>query len=209
MFCDVVSIAQQKNYQVWYHRQVCIKHLGEGVKYKDLAHCAKMIEMDSKNYHVWSYRQWAVEQHKAWVEEDAFVRDKIKQDVRNNSAWNQLFWLGERQNWWSDEQRCKQEIEYALTEARRAPSNESPWLFIQGICRKHEGEVVDVARLQELAEKWILCVPLRALLIFLYEHRLHKYAEAVALANECSEQVDTIRAKYWKYKAGVLQAKIK
>jgi protein farnesyltransferase/geranylgeranyltransferase type-1 subunit alpha len=56
-FCDDLAVAQQKNYQVWHHRQRCVARLGLSVRERDLAFCARMLEDDSKNYHVWSYRQ--------------------------------------------------------------------------------------------------------------------------------------------------------
>lgn len=93
-------------------------------------------------------------------------------------------------------------------ETRRAPSNESPWLFMQGICQKTDEEVIDVSNLVELSEKWVLCVPVRSLLIYLYEFKYKKYVEAIDIANECAEKVDTIRHKYWKYKSSELKKKL-
>lgn len=100
--CDDVAMDQQKNYQVWHHRQTVIGRLGprEGMGERDFALCDRMLKEDSKNYHVWSYRQWAVVTHDAWERELRFVEECIRSDVRNNSAWNQRFWLGERQRWW-------------------------------------------------------------------------------------------------------------
>lgn len=205
-FCDDMAVAQQKNYQIWHHRQTCVARLGAAVRERDLAHCARMLEDDSKNYHVWSYRQWAVLFHNATTEEDAFSRLMIERDVRNNSAWNERFWVAERLGWLADPAAAAAEVEFALQQARRAPSNESPWLYLRGIAQRAPA-AVDVARLEQLAAQWVLCVPVRALLVHLYEKR-GDVAAAVRLCRECADTVDTVRAKYWNYKAAAVASKM-
>ncbi len=205
-FCEEVALAQQKNYQIWHHRQTCVTRLGAAVRERDLAHCARMLEDDSKNYHVWSYRQWAVLHHGALTDEDAFTRLMIERDVRNNSAWNERFWTAEQLGWLRDSQLCAREVDYALQQARRAPSNESPWLYIRGIAQ-HCPAAVDVARLEQLASQWVLCVPVRALLVVLHEKRGNTEA-ALQLCRDCASSVDTMRSKYWNYRAATIQNKL-
>jgi protein farnesyltransferase/geranylgeranyltransferase type-1 subunit alpha len=132
----------------------------------------------------------------------------IEKDVRNNSAWNQRFWVGEQQQWWKDENKCKEEVAYALDQARRAPSNESPWLYIRGIVQ-NSPQAVAIDTLEELAGKWILCIPVRSLLVYLYENVAKDGEKALTTVKELSETVDTIHAKYWNYKAKLLETKFK
>jgi protein farnesyltransferase/geranylgeranyltransferase type-1 subunit alpha len=204
-FCDDMGLAQQKNYQIWHHRQACVARLGAAVRERDLAHCARMLEDDSKNYHVWSYRQWSLLFHGAVAEEDAFSRLMIERDVRNNSAWNERYWVAEQLGWFANAETVKAEVEYALQQARRAPSNESPWLYLRGIAQRCPG-AVEVARLEQLASQWVLCVPVRALLVFLHEKSGDTEA-ALRLCRECADTVDTMRAKYWNYRASTIKQK--
>jgi protein farnesyltransferase/geranylgeranyltransferase type-1 subunit alpha len=206
-FCDDLALAQQKNYQVWHHRQACVSRLGDSVRERDLAFCARMLEDDSKNYHVWSYRQGAVLRFRALVDEEVFSRTMIDKDVRNNSAWNERFWVIGQLGWLNDADACKREVEFALEKARKAPSNESPWLYLRGLSQ-HRPNVVDIEHLQRLAAQWVLCIPVRALLVHLFE-RQGKFEEALQLCNECATQVDTIHAKYWNYKIVSIQKKKK
>ena len=206
-FCDDLALAQQKNYQVWRHRAACVARLGEAVRERDLAFCARMLQEDSKNYHVWSYRQTAVLHFQALQAEEAFSREMIDKDVRNNSAWNERFWVMSELGLLRDAAACKREVEFALERARKAPSNESPWLYIRGISQHHP-DAVDIEHLQRLAAQWMLCVPVRALLVHLFE-RQNRFDDALALCKECATQVDPIHGKYWNYKAGVIEAKKK
>lgn len=107
-----VALANQKNYQIWHHRQLLVDTL-----YPSLANrtavlafaksetdfMAQMFELDSKNYHVWSYRQYLVQKidlfpsqtagAESGVNELSEVEFLLRQDVRNNSAWSHRFFL--------------------------------------------------------------------------------------------------------------------
>ncbi len=176
---------------------------------RDFALCDRLLEEDSKNYHVWSYRQWAVAKYGAWARELLFVEQCIKKDVRNNSAWNQRFWIGEHERWWEQLDVCKREWDWAMGEAAKAPNNESPWLFMQGILRRCGASaqtVVSVQDLQARAGRWPMCIPLRALLVYVYEKVVGDLGSAIALCRgELATQLDTIHANYWNYKAGQLE----
>lgn len=92
------DIAQrnQKNYQIWQHRQGVIlglagaaaggvssteaaahfaaenKHQNEQIQTlirKEQAFIERMFELDAKNYHVWSYRQWLVRTFALWPDD--------------------------------------------------------------------------------------------------------------------------------------------
>lgn len=207
-FCDDLALVQQKNYQVWHHRQACVSRLvASSVCDRDLRFCARMLEDDSKNYHVWSYRQGAVLRYGALELEEGFSRVMIDKDVRNNSAWNERFWVLGQLGWLRDADACKREVDFALERARKAPSNESPWLYLRGVS-EHCPTALNVEQLQQLASQWILCVPLRALLVHLHE-RDGRLADALTLCRDCATQVDPMHAKYWNYKASVIERKMK
>lgn len=92
-----------------------------------------------------------------------------------------------------------------MTEAGRAPNNESPWLYMTGILRRRAGEAAALATLAELRERaarWPMCVPLRALLVYYCEHVVHDVAEAERLCREeLAGSLDSIHQRYWLYKA--------
>lgn len=48
------ALKNEKNYQIWHHRQLVVEKLGESEGEQDFT--AQMFAKDSKNYHVWSYR---------------------------------------------------------------------------------------------------------------------------------------------------------
>src|SRR5450432_2067616 len=65
-----IALANQKNYQIWHHRQLLIDNIYPSISSsrKEILELARsetdfmkeMFELDSKNYHVWSYRQYLV-----------------------------------------------------------------------------------------------------------------------------------------------------
>ena len=98
------------------------------------------------------------------------------------------------------------EFGFALDMARRAPSNESPWLYIRGLL-KSDGSLLDLPRLEELASKYILCVPLRALLVWIYDTLSKDGGKALALCSELATSIDTIHEKYWNHRVVSLKEK--
>lgn len=117
-----VALENQKNYQIWHHRQLLISTLLDGpsptadekdvhitsresildLARSELLFMSMMFERDSKNYHVWSYRQWLVRRLEifpsqvhdfAGPNEIAAVEQLLDQDVRNNSAWSHRFFV--------------------------------------------------------------------------------------------------------------------
>ncbi|KFY09354.1 hypothetical protein V492_05512, partial [Pseudogymnoascus sp. VKM F-4246] len=65
-----VALSNQKNYQIWHHRQLLIDHLYTSIASSraevlklatsEIEFLTQMFAEDSKNYHVWSYRQYLV-----------------------------------------------------------------------------------------------------------------------------------------------------
>jgi protein farnesyltransferase/geranylgeranyltransferase type-1 subunit alpha len=109
---NTIALANQKNYQIWHHRQLLIEHLypslaSDRSKVLDLARSeaefmTQMFELDSKNYHVWSYRQYFVRKLGLFPSqcegpgehrELDTVEALLESDVRNNSAWAHRFFI--------------------------------------------------------------------------------------------------------------------
>ncbi|KAI9742243.1 MAG: CAAX geranylgeranyltransferase alpha subunit [Claussenomyces sp. TS43310] len=159
-----IALQNQKNYQIWHHRQLLIDNLYPDLKSdeerlslakSELDFIAQMLAQDSKNYHVWSYRQYLVRKLSLFpsqCSDPSELQDLerlIREDVRNNSAWSHRFFVV-----FSDpavstpdsrptEADAKVpgsvidgEIGVAQAAIRRAPMNPSPWNYLRGVLRK-------------------------------------------------------------------------
>jgi protein farnesyltransferase/geranylgeranyltransferase type-1 subunit alpha len=155
-----IALENQKNYQIWHHRQLIIDHLylninGDEGKLKELEESERefmteMFDADAKNYHVWSYRQYLVRKLNLWNQaEIQSVEALLRKDVRNNSAWSHRFFVV-----FSDPKHSTEgspatahdpkipddildrEIEFAKAATFEAPQNQSPWNYLRGVLRK-------------------------------------------------------------------------
>ncbi|OAF60058.1 CAAX geranylgeranyltransferase alpha subunit [Pseudogymnoascus destructans] len=160
-----VALNNQKNYQIWHHRQLLIDNLYPTIsasreKVLELAESemtflTQMFAEDSKNYHVWSYRQYLVRKLDLFPSqcedpsELRAVEKLIEEDVRNNSAWSHRFFLvfsdpgNSTQGSKATEVDPKipaeildREIRVAENAIYLAPQNQSPWNFLRGVLRK-------------------------------------------------------------------------
>jgi len=160
-----VALDNQKNYQIWHHRQLILDQLYPIVE-KDPANrrefarsevdfMTQMFDLDPKNYHVWSYRQYLVKKIGLFPSqcddpsEMKSIETLLIQDVRNNSAWSHRFFLVFSDPAHSTE-GCKaterdekvpdsvidRELEFAKGAIWQAPQNMSPWNYIRGVLRK-------------------------------------------------------------------------
>lgn len=155
-----VALENQKNYQIWHHRQILIDHLYDSISSdpaalnslaeSEVAFMTEMFNEDSKNYHVWSYRQWLVRKLDLFNESEIkCIEVLLRQDVRNNSAWSHRFFVV-----FSDPKYCTpeskatepdseipneildREIWFAQAATYEAPQNQSPWNYIRGVLKK-------------------------------------------------------------------------
>jgi protein farnesyltransferase/geranylgeranyltransferase type-1 subunit alpha len=58
-FIDFIVEANQKNYQIYHHRQAIVEEMskrGLADFERELNWTEQLIDEDQKNYHVWSYR---------------------------------------------------------------------------------------------------------------------------------------------------------
>ncbi|KAL7753722.1 CAAX geranylgeranyltransferase alpha subunit [Sorochytrium milnesiophthora] len=130
---DRLLTDQPKNYQMWHHREVVIRELGDPTG--ELDFLASIFADDAKNYHAWLFRQWLVKHFKLWDRELQFINDMLMSDVRNNSAWNyRFFYYAQSPSSLvsGDAASVEQEVSFVLDKIRLAPSNESPWEYLRG-----------------------------------------------------------------------------
>jgi protein farnesyltransferase/geranylgeranyltransferase type-1 subunit alpha len=155
-----VALDNQKNYQIWHHRQLLINNLyptisSDSIALKELADSEigfmmQMFHEDAKNYHVWTYRQYFVRRLNLFNDaEIKSIEELLRIDVRNNSAWNHRFFVVFSNPEYSTpdskatehdpkipDSIVDREIEFGKAATFEAPQNQSPWNYIRGVLRK-------------------------------------------------------------------------
>ncbi|CAG8950631.1 hypothetical protein HYFRA_00002840 [Hymenoscyphus fraxineus] len=154
-----IALENQKNYQIWHHRQLLIDHLFSSLDpaqiqelaTKERTFMTEMFDADAKNYHVWSYRQYLVRKMGLWdvQQEMESVEALLRRDVRNNSAWSHRFFLvfsnpgyategcaATRHDPKIPDPIIERELQFAKAATFEAPQNQSPWNYIRGVLRK-------------------------------------------------------------------------
>ena len=156
-----ISLDNQKNYQIWHHRQLLIDNLYPAISsdpaaLKELAESeidfmTQMFNEDAKNYHVWSYRQYFVRKLVLFNDKNELksVEALLRMDIRNNSAWSHRFFLVFSNPSYSTpdskatehdpkipDEIIDREIEFGKAATFEAPQNQSPWNYIRGVLRK-------------------------------------------------------------------------
>jgi protein farnesyltransferase/geranylgeranyltransferase type-1 subunit alpha len=226
-FCQEMVDQNQKNYQVWHHRKSIVAwaaglnddKCGESLSLTDdlatlqlqeLNLTERLLSIDAKNYHVWQHRQWIISLFGTFSQELGFVDFLIQDDVRNNSAWNQRYFVVS--NWNEEETKedlLNREIDYTWDKILLAPSNESPWSYLQGLFLLTSE--VTLSSHDSLYERCVglyksgsNSVPMLGFLIDLYDARLkvrkdtkESYYEAVKICNTLADSLDQIRKPYW------------
>ena len=156
-----VALDNQKNYQIWHHRQLLIDNIYPSIKsdlaaLKELAESevdfmTQMFNEDAKNYHVWSYRQYFVRRLDLFNDNSELksIEALLRVDVRNNSAWSHRFFIVfSNPSYSSPDSKATEydpkipdpiidrEIEFGKAATFEAPQNQSPWNYIRGVLRK-------------------------------------------------------------------------
>ncbi|KAI6248152.1 Protein farnesyltransferase/geranylgeranyltransferase type-1 subunit alpha [Erysiphe necator] len=162
-----IALQNQKNYQIWHHRQLLINHLYPSITkdpsaieeliLSETEFMEKMFEEDSKNYHVWSYRQFLARKLQLFNSRElSSVESLLKKDVRNNSAWSYRFFLvfsnpdyasASASSFEYDSNIPNEIIErekmFAKAQVLEAPQNPCPWNYLRGVLRKGGQKLVD------------------------------------------------------------------
>ncbi|KAG8857107.1 CAAX geranylgeranyltransferase alpha subunit [Serendipita sp. 411] len=225
---DELALAHMKFYQVWHHRKLLMmKHKRP---LAELSFIAKVLAMDVKNYHTWAYRQWLLtyfDDDELWRYELPFVDLLLKEDVRNNSAWHHRFFVvfdsGVRDG---DEDRAmviRRELSYSKQKIALAPNNLSAWNYLRGVLNKtgtkfgsvksfvipytlprEEGasaeEVLDLDNPSPSSYATLPCALAMEFLVDVYEEE-GELNRAVELLTSLAEEHDTMRKRYWDYRA--------
>ncbi|ORZ39672.1 farnesyltransferase [Catenaria anguillulae PL171] len=191
-----------KSYQLWQHRQFVMERLREPAG--ELEFMKSLSEEDPKNYHMWNYRQWLVTTFGLWEGELAAIDELLLSDVRNNSAWTYRFFLlfgsQELEGRVMDVDVDK-ELEYVVSAIRRAPSNESPWVYMRGVLKreKRQASAFVMGMCRSLVEGQCLSPHLYAFLVDEYVEQQNLDA-ATETCLHLEQVVDKTRAKYWAFK---------
>lgn len=155
---NATALENQKNYQIWHHRQLLIDKFAptlSSAALKELEESERdfmtqMFDADAKNYHVWTYRSYLVRKLDMFNEKELrSVEELLRKDVRNNSAWSHRFFVV-----FSDPAHSTQdskatqydpkipdsildrEIEFSKAATFEAPQNQSPWNYLRGVLKK-------------------------------------------------------------------------
>ena len=231
-----VALENQKNYQIWHHRQILVdawyeeiasdpaalKAFAESeVKFMD-----KMFAEDSKNYHVWSYRQYLVRKLNLWGEPELkSIERLLRIDVRNNSAWSHRFFVVFSDPSYSTESSkatavdpaipediIDRELDFAKAATFQAPQNPSPWNYIRGVLQKG-GRKMDTC--EYFASEFVKIGEGQAEDVK-SSHALDFLADVWAETGESKkadlaltllgDRYDRIRKNYWEWRRGALKA---
>ncbi|KAI5779478.1 hypothetical protein EDC01DRAFT_718969 [Geopyxis carbonaria] len=207
-FVNEKALQNEKNYQIWHHRQLVINKLGDPTGETDFI--AQMFAKDSKNYHVWSYRQWLVRRFDLWDQgEIEYIDILLKEDVRNNSAWNHRFFVVFGRNSEVSKDIIDREIETAELAIFLAPQNPSPWNYIRGVLRRAKLPLTTVENLclhyASLDKpKDIQSSHALDFLVDIYATKPGGENSATQALELLGTKYDPIRSNYWKHKQQTL-----
>lgn len=224
-----VALNNQKNYQIWHHRQTLIDQIYSTISKSptqiqsladsELEFMTEMFNEDAKNYHVWSYRQYLVRKLGLFNERELqSIEALLRQDVRNNSAWSHRFFVVFSDpsyttpnsnaldpdplipDWILD-----REIMFAQVATFEAPQNQSPWNYLRAVLRKSGRKLGTLA---EFGEEFVQIEGEKE--VVRSSHALDFLAEVwaeqgkVELADKAlrllGDKYDRIRKNYWEWR---------
>lgn len=228
-YCTEQCTNNPKNYQVWFHRRACVLGMSEAAAelklattqdaIEELDFIAEVLTDENKNYHAWGHRQWVLQHFGGhWTAELDFVDALLESDLRNNSAWNQRYFVLQHTADLASADLVSREIDYALRYIQRAPSNASPWTYLEGLVAP-----LGFARFPQVREACDAlgrgseatsgrpavprCIPALALLTRILESAGNA-ADVTAARELCDELValDPIRERFWRWRAASMRA---
>lgn len=230
-----VALENQKNYQIWHHRQLLIDHLYPTISSdpralqqlaeSEIDFMTQMFDEDSKNYHVWSYRQYLVRKLNLFNEAELkSIETLLRTDVRNNSAWSHRFYVvfsdpkhttpGSRATEHDPkipDETIDREIEFSKAATFEAPQNQSPWNYLRGVLRKGGRKLSS----QECFASEFVKIPEDGEEDIRSSHALDFLADVwaeegkIEKADEAllllGDKYDRIRKNYWEWRRGMLK----
>jgi len=232
---NYVALDNQKNYQIWHHRQLLIDHLyptisSDSAAIQKLAESevdfmTQMFDEDAKNYHVWSYRQYLVRKLNLFNDAELkSIETLLRIDVRNNSAWSHRFYVvfsdpkhstpGNHATEYDlkiPDELIDREIEFSKAATFEAPQNQSPWNYLRGVLRKGGRKLAS----QECFAGEFVKIPEDGEEDIRSSHALDFLADVwaeegrVEKAHEAlrllGDKYDRIRKNYWDWRRGLLK----
>ncbi|KAL6970769.1 galactose-6-sulfurylase [Sarracenia purpurea var. burkii] len=229
-FVEVVAGHNSKNYQIWHHRRWVAEKLGTDAMNKELDFTKKIFFTDAKNYHAWSHRQWVLQNLGGWEDELAYCQELLVDDIFNNSAWNQRYFVVTRSPLLGGLEAMREsEVHYAVEAIIAKPENESPWRYLRGLFKDDTRSWINDPRVSSVCLKVLNSesnhIFALSMLLDLLCHGFQPsqdFKNAVdGLASEsdsssdsglsktiCShlENVDPLRANYWKWRKSAIPA---
>lgn len=218
-YCREMIEEHPKNYQVWQHRRVLVEWLKDPSS--ELRLTEIVLAMDQKNYHAWQHRQWVLLAFNLFDQELTFINRLLDEDVRNNSAWNQRFYVINQTTGWTPEV-VRREVEFTMEKISLVKRNESAWNYLRGIlshCESQEAAAAERALVKKKCEDLIDsdCDSsyLHGFMVELYKHQLDDASQnqeetlqkITQLCRKLSEELDTVRCRYWKFISDSAQKK--
>ncbi|CZT47509.1 related to geranylgeranyltransferase type I alpha subunit (RAM2) [Rhynchosporium secalis] len=230
-----VALDNQKNYQIWHHRQILIDNLYvkissdhtaiENLADTETAFMARMFDEDSKNYHVWSYRQYLVRKLDLFNQKEIeSIETLLRSDIKNNSAWSHRFFvvfsdpkistpgsLATERDFNIPSEIIDREIEFAKSATFDAPQNQSPWNYLRGVLTKGSRKLAT----QECFAGEFAKIPKEGEEDVKSSHALDFLADVWAEKKEfekaeraldlLADKYDRIRKNYWMFKRSGLR----
>lgn len=219
-YLNKITLDNQKNYQVWYHRLAILERLNKADD-SELQFIDIILADDSKNYHAWAHRQWVVRQFNLWDKEWSTIDKLLTRDLRNNSAWNHRFFVlkhtkgtipdGQLGNpfpqFQLDDAVRLEELDQSFQLIRTAPNNESAWNYLYGVASYgNKPSVPAMEKLLKMAQELLQRAPINVHAHWIALECLQLQAERemekafVSQAINHADQLcklDGIREKYW------------
>ena len=202
---DSIMVANQKNYQIWYHRKILIEKMNDPSREINILN--KVFGEDSKNFHAWCHRIWVMRRFDICEGEFDYIEKMLTEDIKNNSVWNYRFFLVNYEKIGknpSDElvnEVINEEINYAIEKIKICPVNESAYSYLRGFLttfKKSYSEFPQIKKLiLDISNKGSINHTL-SMLVDIYEEE-KEYGKASEIIDELIV-LDYIRKKYWGWR---------
>lgn len=205
-YIERMADESSKNYQIWHHREVIMSRCDQ-LPSTERLFLDRMLAEDSKNYHVWCYRQWLCRKFKEMRDADLeYTTEMIRLDIYNNSAWNHRYFLLFEESRRLDQHAVDEEIDFIKKTILLGDANEAAWSYLRGVLKASGRDVAEVLAFTESIDS-VSALQFRADIL---AHRKSQGDQAAALEiYRGLESRDSIRRKYWSYKAATLVAEVK
>ncbi|GJP75554.1 hypothetical protein CLOP_g5987 [Closterium sp. NIES-67] len=166
-FCEEALRGDSKNYHAWCHRQWVAREFDTW--HGELAFCERLLDDDVRNNSAWNHRMFVLEHLMAKQKQrTGQLRGGNKEEDTDSSvtpvttedeagAASRTSALDQKPD--SDSSvtlvTVEDEVAFAVTAIWLAPSNESPWRYLQGLIRLQENEAAGAynkgySKLQEI-----------------------------------------------------------